>query len=84
MTSTKESRDFILEQLSEALNITYWPMMGEFLLYSNNVLFGGIKCVIPMSCRHETIEEDIPPMLNRGASNQSSIKMNAQAVNMAI
>ena len=42
MASTKEYRDFILEQLSEAPNITYQPMMGEFLLYSNNVLFGGI------------------------------------------
>ena len=42
MASTKEYRDFILEQLSEALNITCRSMMGEFLLYSNNVLFGGI------------------------------------------
>ena len=42
MASTKEYRDFILEQLSEAPSITYRPMMGEFLLYSNNVLFGGI------------------------------------------
>ena len=42
MASTKEFRDFILEQLSEAPNITYRPMMGEFLLYSNNILFGGI------------------------------------------
>ena len=42
MASTKEYRDFILEQLSEAQNITCRPMMGEFLLYSNNVLFGGI------------------------------------------
>ena len=42
MASTKEYRDFILEQLSEAPNITWRPMMGEFLLYSNNVLFGGI------------------------------------------
>lgn len=42
MTSTKEYRDFILEQLSEAPNITCRPMMGGFLLYSNNVLFGGI------------------------------------------
>ncbi|MBR2543871.1 TfoX/Sxy family protein [Candidatus Saccharibacteria bacterium] len=42
MASTKEYRDFILEQLSEAPNITCRPMMGEFLLYSNNVLFGGI------------------------------------------
>ena len=42
MASTKEYRDFILEQLSEAPNITCRPMMGEFLLYSNNILFGGI------------------------------------------
>ena len=42
MASTKEYRDFILEQLSEAPNIACRPMMSEFLLYSNNVLFGGI------------------------------------------
>ena len=42
MASTKDYRDFILEQLSEAPNITFRPMMGEFLLYSNGVLFGGI------------------------------------------
>ena len=42
MASTKEYRDFILEQLSDAPNITCRTMMGEFLLYSNNVLFGGI------------------------------------------
>lgn len=42
MASTKEYRDFILEQLSEVPNITCRPMMGEFLLYSNSVLFGGI------------------------------------------
>ena len=42
MASTKGYCDFILEQLSEAPNITCRPMMGEFLLYSNNVLFGGI------------------------------------------
>ena len=42
MASTKEYRDFILEQLSEAPNITYRPMMGEFMLYSNGVIFGGI------------------------------------------
>ena len=42
MASTKEYRDFVLEQLSEALNITSRPMMGEFLLYSDGILFGGI------------------------------------------
>ena len=42
MASTKEYCDFILEQLSEMPNITCRPMMGEFLLYSDGVLFGGI------------------------------------------
>ena len=42
MASTKEYRDFILEQLSEVPDVTCRPMMGEFLLYSNRVLFGGI------------------------------------------
>lgn len=41
MASTKEYRDFILEQLRK-LNVTYKPMMGEYLLYHNNILFGGI------------------------------------------
>ena len=42
MASTKEYRDFILEQLSEVPDVTCCPMMGEFLLYSAGVLFGGI------------------------------------------
>lgn len=42
MASTREYRDFILEQLSEVSNVFYRPMMGEFLLYSDDTLFGGI------------------------------------------
>ena len=42
MASTKEYRDFILEQMSKVPNVTCRPMMGEFLLYSDGVLFGGI------------------------------------------
>lgn len=42
MASTKEYCDFILGQLSEELNITCRPMMGEFLLYEDGILFGGI------------------------------------------
>lgn len=42
MASTKEYRDYILEQLSEVPDITCRPMMGEFLLYSAGTLFGGI------------------------------------------
>ena len=42
MASTKEYRDYILEKLSLVPEITCRPMMGEFLLYADGVLFGGI------------------------------------------
>lgn len=42
MATSKEYKDFILEQLDLLDNITCKAMMGEFLLYYNNVLFGGI------------------------------------------
>lgn len=42
MSTTKEYRDFILEQLNLLDNIHCRAMMGEYLLYYNDVLFGGI------------------------------------------
>lgn len=42
MASSKEYKEFILEQLSEVPNLTCRPMMGEFLLYESGILFGGI------------------------------------------
>ena len=42
MASNKEYRDFILEQLSLLNSVTYKPMMGEYMLYYNGLLFGGI------------------------------------------
>ena len=42
MASTKEYRDYVLEQLSLLGDISYKPMMGEYLLYYRGVLFGGI------------------------------------------
>ena len=42
MASSKEFRDFVLEQFQLLDNITYRPMMGEFLLYYQGILFGGI------------------------------------------
>ena len=42
MASTKEYRDFILEQLSVLEDISCKPMMGEYLFYHNGILFGGI------------------------------------------
>ena len=42
MATTKEYRDFVLEQLDLLDNIFCRTMMGEYLLYYNNILFGGI------------------------------------------
>ncbi len=42
MASGRNYLDFILEQLSELDEITYKPMMGEFILYYRGKIFGGI------------------------------------------
>ncbi len=42
MSTSREYCDFILEQLDLLDDITARPMMGEFLLYYQGVLFGGI------------------------------------------
>lgn len=42
MSSSKEFKDFILDQLKDLYNVRSKPMMGEFLLYYDDVLFGGI------------------------------------------
>lgn len=42
MASTKDYRDFVLEQLSLLDDIVCKPMMGEYLLYYRGTLFGGI------------------------------------------
>lgn len=42
MASTKDYLDFILEQLSELEGITYRAMMGEYIIYYNGKIVGGI------------------------------------------
>ena len=42
MATTKDYRDFIVAQLRLLDNIVCKPMMGEYLLYYNGILFGGI------------------------------------------
>ena len=42
MATTKEYKDYIIDELSFIGDITYKPMMGEYLLYYMNILFGGI------------------------------------------
>ena len=42
MASTKKYKEFILEQLDKLDEITCKPMIGEYLLYYKEMLFGGI------------------------------------------
>lgn len=42
MSTSKEYRDFTIGRLQLLENVTYRAMMGEYLLYNNGVLFGGI------------------------------------------
>ena len=65
MATTKEYRDYILEQLSLLDNITCKSMMGEYLLYYNGVLFGGIYddrllVKIVESNKKHNMQESIP------------------------
>jgi len=65
MATSKEYKEFILEQLDLLDNITCKAMMGEFLLYYNNVLFGGIYdnrllVKIVETNKKYTMQEQIP------------------------
>ena len=42
MATTKGYKYYILEQLNLLDNITCRPMMGGYLIYYNNILFGGL------------------------------------------
>ena len=42
MSSSKQYLDFILEQLSSLKNITYRAMMGEYIIYYQGKIVGGI------------------------------------------
>lgn len=42
MATTKDYRDFVLEELKDLEGIECKAMMGEYLLYLNRVLFGGL------------------------------------------
>lgn len=42
MSSNKEYLNFILEQLSGLKDVTYRPMMGEYIIYYQGKIVGGI------------------------------------------
>ena len=42
MASTQDCLEFVLDLLSEVPEVTHCKMMGEYILYSGGVIFGGI------------------------------------------
>lgn len=42
MTTSKESQEYLLDQLGIPDDVTTRPMMGEYLLYFRGTLIGGI------------------------------------------
>ena len=42
MASSREYLKFILEQISHAEDISYRPMMGEFIIYCTGKVVGGV------------------------------------------
>ena len=42
MASTKDYLDFVLDLLREVSGVSYKKMMGEYILYKDNVIFGGV------------------------------------------
>ena len=65
MATTNEYKDFILGQLNSLSDIKCRPMMGEYLLYYKDTLFGGIyddRLLVKMTDNNKkyNMEEAIP------------------------
>ena len=84
MSSSNSFKDFVLDGLRDLDIITCRPMMGEFLLYYNGILFGGIyddRFLIKKtkSLEDKNLKEQIPypsakPMLLVDTEDTEEIK----------
>lgn len=92
MASNNDYLQFVLELLRETRGITYKKMMGEFMLYKDSFLFGGVyynRFLIKNvpSLKEYNLKEQIPyptakPMLLIDSEDPDEIKeMVSKAVN---
>ncbi len=42
MASSRDYLEYVLELLREVESVTYKKMMGEYMLYKEDILFGGV------------------------------------------
>ena len=84
MASSKDYLEYVLELLREVNDITYKKMMGEYMLYKNGILFGGVydnRFLIKKtkSLENSGLKEQIPypsakPMLLIDSGDPDEIK----------
>ena len=84
MASTKDYLEYVLELLREVNGLTYKKMMGEYMLYKDGILFGGIyddRFLIKKtkSLENSGLKEQIPypsakPMLLIDSEDSDEIK----------
>ena len=65
MSSTRDYLEYVLDLLSDVPDITYKKMMGEYILYSDGIIFGGIydnRFLIKRvkSLENTNLKEEIP------------------------
>lgn len=58
MASNNDYLTYILELLRECRGITYKKMMGEYILYKDGVIFGGIYDNLFLVKNTKSIDED--------------------------
>ena len=58
MATSKDYFEFVLELLREVDNISYKKMMGEYILYKDGVIFGGIYDNLFLVKNTKSIDED--------------------------
>ena len=90
MASTTDYLYFVLDLLNEVSDITYKKMMGEYVLYKNNIVFGGIyddRFLVKntKSLKEYNLKEIVPypgakPMLLIDSEDSSEIKLIVEKV----
>ena len=84
MASSVEYLTFVLDSLREVNGISHKKMMGEFLLYKDGVLFGGVyddrflvkktPSVVSLGLQEELPYEGAKPMLLVDADDADEVK----------
>ena len=78
MASTKDYLEYVLEQLSEVEEISYRAMMGEYILYCQGKVFGGIYdnrfLIKPTASAKRMLPEALTELPSEGAKEMLLIE----------